>query len=168
MGVGFLFLIALSVGASVLAAQLRSKPKVGGFIRDDKPTALSERGSYIPLMIGERQHGYVFGWAGNRNVIKEVTGETSGKGFGGSQKTFQNVYVEDGWHQLAIGPGYELSEIRQSGVNILVDDDGDPLIITKATNPSGSTVILGQEGSFKIYWGECDQPINDMFGVASR
>lgn len=159
MGLETIVMLALSYGASFLAASLADKPKQKNFLRDDKPTTLADRGSYVPLVLGRRRIGYLFGWAGNRDVKQEVTGETGGKGGGGSKKTYANVYHEDGWHILCVGPVWALHGIRQEGIVIFGDT------ITQNTTPSGSVIDLGKEGAFQIFWGECDQPINTMLGT---
>ena len=164
-----LVLMALSVGASYLAASLQDKPKQKNFARDDKPTTLAERGAFVPYVRGTRQIGLIFAFAGNRVVRKEVTGSTGGKG-SSKKKTYANIYHEDGWHALCVGPGNELQQIRQDGIVIFPRSGQSALNI--GTTPSGSRIDLGREGSFTIYWGECDQPINadyaEHVGISSR
>lgn len=159
MGLETIFMLALSYGASALAASLQDKPKQKNFARDDKPTTLADRGSYIPLVIGRRSIGYIFGWAGNRQVVPEVTGSTGGKGGGSSKKTYQQIYREDGWHVLCVGPALALHAIRQGGVKIFDET------IDSGSTPSGSIIDLGKEGAFQIFWGECDQAINTRLGA---
>lgn len=159
MGLETIFMLALSYGASALAASLQDKPKQKNFARDDKPTTLADRGSYIPLVIGRRSIGYIFGWAGNREVVPEVTGSTGGKGGGSSKKTYQQIYREDGWHVLCVGPALALHAIRQGGVKIFDET------INSGSTPSGSIIDLGKEGAFQIFWGECDQAINTRLGA---
>lgn len=185
-----LFLLALSAGLSLWAASLRKKPKNKNFIRDDRPTTLAERGSYIPVLIGTRRIGYVFSWAGNRKVKREVSGSVGGKG-SKKKKQYTNIYIEDGFHCVAVGPGEAIHEITQDGTRIypvngaqitlpnassgITVSDADDLFrwaLTRERFPSGTQINLGKEGSFKIHWGECGQPIieelNAGFGIQSR
>lgn len=149
-------LLVLSVGLSILAGQIL-KDKIKSPIEDDKPTTLSTRGSFTNWWIGIRRLGPVFSWAGDREVIKEEVG--GGKGFGGPE---QDVYYEAGWHVLGVGPVLCLHQIIQGGKVIF----NGP--ITADSHPSGSTIALGKEGNFTIYWGEQDQPVNTFLGNASR
>lgn len=151
-------LMILSVGLSILAGELLKK-KQKSPIQDDKPTTLSTRGSYTNWFLGIRRVGPVFCWAGARQIRKEKV-EGAGKGFGSAPE--QDVFYESGWHVLGIGPCEALHQILKSGQVIF----NGP--ITKDSHPSGSTVDLGEEGSFDIYWGEVDQPINAYLGDSSR
>lgn len=151
-------LLVVSIALS-LAAQYLIKPKAGSIARDDKPTTLATRGAYIPYVIGRRRVGAVFLWAGDRTTRKEKTGG-GGKGGGKTQKT--KVYYESAMHALCLGPGKRLHRITQNGKAIFVGP------IDAASHPSGTTVDLGKEGSFKVYWGEAHQPINTTLGAVSR
>lgn len=146
-------LLALGLALSYAAGKLIPKPK-NPF--DDKPTSLAQRGSFLPRLIGRGRLGVIFAWAGGRRTRDEkMSGGKGGGLFGG---TSQAVYVEDGWHQLCMGPAYALHRIYMNGQIIF---DGP---ITPITHPSGATVDLGKEGSFRIFWGEFDQPINTFLG----
>ncbi len=149
-------LIALSVGISLLAAKLL-KPKNKNPISDDKPTTLTTRGSYCNWLLGIREVGPFFAWAGDRIKRKEKV--AGGKGFATPK---QEVWYEAGWHVLAVGPVDALLRIEQSGKAIFSGR------ITKESHPSGSTHDLGAEGAFTIYWGEQTQPINTFLGDAAR
>lgn len=149
-------LMALSVGLSLLAAKLL-KPKNKNPISDDKPTTLTTRGSYCNWLLGIREVGPFFAWAGDRAKRKEKL--PGGKGLASPK---QDVWYEAGWHVLAIGPCEALLAIKQSGTAIFRGR------ITRASHPSGSTVDLGGEGAFTIYWGEQTQPINTFLGNADR
>jgi hypothetical protein len=102
----------------------------------------------------------VFCWAGEREVREEDVGG-GGKGTGGGDIE-QDIFYESGWHALGVGPVTALHQIIQSGKVIF----NGP--ISNESHPSGSTVDLGTEGSFQIYWGEVDQPINTFLGDAGR
>lgn len=150
--------MALSFALSYIAGRLLAK-KSGLKIDDDKPTTLTTRGSYTNYLLGLRRVGPVLTWAGDREIKKEKA--KGGKGGGSSQKT--EIFYEAGWHVLCSnGPVAALHQIIQSGKVIFQGP------ITPDSHPSGSTVNLGKEGSFVIYWGEENQPINSFLGGASR
>lgn len=151
--------LVLSIGLSLLAGYLLQK-KNKSLVQDDKPTTLATRGSYLPLVKGRHRVGPIFGWAGGRRTTKEKAPGGKGSSLGGSPS--QTIFREDGWHQLCIGPAFCLWEIEQNGVPIFVGP------ITADSHPSGSTIDLGNEGSFRIFWGENDQPQNTYLGDASR
>ena len=153
-----LIYLVVAVGLSLLAGYLLQK-KNKSLVQDDKPTTLATRGSYIPLVKGRRRIGTVFGYAGNRITKKE-------KPSGGKGDTFSSpkvdVYYEDGWHLLCVGPVFALHEIEENGEPIFTGP------ITAVSHPSGSLIDLGKHGSFRIFWGEINQPINTFLGAASR
>lgn len=152
-------LVVLAIGLSYLASKLLA-PKEGP-IKNDKPTTLSTRGSYINWFMGVRRVGPVFCWVGESEVRKEeVCGAGKDIFTGGTPE--QDVFHEAGWHVLAVGPVECLHQIIQGGEVIF----NGP--ISKDSHPSGSTVDLGAEGSFTIYWGEESQPINAFLGNANR
>ena len=140
-----LLLLAASVGLSY-AASLFLTPEEQEPEPDERPTTLSKRGSFINWHLGVRRLGPVFGWAGNRSSIKE--GKT-GKG----RPPQTRIYTESGWHILCVGPCEALHGIFQNGERIFSGP------ITKDSHPSGTSVSLGKEGVFKVYWGEVDQPV---------
>lgn len=149
-------LMALSVGISLLASKLL-KPKNKTPLNDDKPTTLTTRGSYCNWLLGIREVGPLVAWAGDRVKRKEKV--QGGKGF---LTPKQDVWYESAWHVLAVGPCDALLRIEQSGKAIF---DGR---ITRDSHPSGSTIDLGFEGAFTIYWGEQTQPVNSYLGDAGR
>lgn len=149
-------LFALGVGLSLLAAYLL-RPKMKP--QEQPPTSLAIRGAYVPWIIGRRRIKPVFGWAGGRHRKRE----RMGKGKGGSLFSPKvKIYYEEGWHLLAIGPCTALYKIYVGNKAIF---DGK---ITPDTHPSGTTYSLGKEGTFTIYWGELDQPVNTILGDESR
>lgn len=152
-----LTMFLVGVGLSIIAGLLL-KPKSTSPIRDDKPTTLTTRGSYMNWFVGVRRVGPVFAWAGNREKKKEKA--SGGKGFGGSPK--QDVWYEAGWHQLGVGPCDALHYIIEGGNTIFSGP------ITRESHPSGTTVSLDDSQSFTIYWGELDQPVNTFLGDSSR
>ncbi len=152
-----LSLLVIGIGLAYLAGQLLKKNK--NLIQDDKPTTLATRGSYVPVLKGRRRLGFVFTYAGNRHTRKEKA-KQGGKGNVFSQKV--DVFLEDGMHVMAVGPCHILWEVEQSGKPLFVGP------ITSVSHPSGSTIDLGNEGSFRIFWGEVDQPVNSYMGDVSR
>ena len=150
-----LTMMAISIGLSLLAAKLLTKKldKTAA----DAPTTLATRGSFLPRVIGRRRVGSIFAWAGDRGSHKESAGKG---GFFGPPGT--KIWRESGWHLLAVGPGKVLHEILQANKTIFKGP------ITPDSHPSGTTVDLGKEGSFRIFWGEVDQPVNTFLGNAAR
>ncbi|MEK7425262.1 MAG: hypothetical protein AAB131_15635, partial [Actinomycetota bacterium] len=165
MGVDYLVFLVISIGLSILAGYLLA-PKDKGLARDDKPSTTATRGTYIPWVLGLRRVGAVVAWAGHRVIRSEDA--PGGKGAsGGSPES--DVYYEDGVHDLVSdGPVYALRLIQQQGKTIFKGP------ITRDSHPSGSTVDLGRQGSFTVYWGEegTEQPVNTelgaQIGVTSR
>ena len=149
--------LVVSIGLSLLAGQMLAK-KSDSPVATDKPTTLSVRGSFTPWHVGIRRVGPVFCWAGDREIRKE----SQGGGKGGGDAPEVDVYYEAGWHVLGMGPMYALHSIVQGGTTIFTGP------ITSESHPSGSTIDLGKEGSFTIYWGEPDQPTNSFLGNANR
>lgn len=152
-----LALLVVSIGLSLLAGKMLA-PKNPSPIKDDKPTTLTTRGSYCNWFMGIRRVGPVFCWADDRSINKE---KIEGGGKGGDDPEAE-IFYEAGWHVLGIGPVWALHKIIQSGKVIF---EGP---ITADSHPSGTTVSLGKEGSFTIYWGEPDQPVNNFLGNANR
>jgi hypothetical protein len=148
--------LAVSIGLSIIAGLLL-KPKSGSPIKDDKPTTLTTRGSYMSWHIGIRRIGPVFAWAGDREKRQEAA--DGGKGIGGAKK---DVWYEAGWHQIGVGPMDALHAIISGG---RISFKGP---ITRTSHPSGSTVVVDENQSFTIYWGELDQPVNSFLGDPSR
>jgi hypothetical protein len=155
-GAANLAIMAVGLALSAIAGVLLKK-KSKSPIEDDKPTTLTTRGSYTNWFVGVRLVGPVFAWAGDREMVKEAA--TGGKGSKGPDV---DVWYEAGWHLLGVGPCDELKTIRQGGKIIF---DGP---ISRTSHPSGTTVDLGLEGAFVIYWGEVDQPINTFLGNPAR
>jgi len=165
-------LVIFAVGIALsFAAAMIFRPKVNAERpKADMPaTALTNRGAYVPLVIGRRRTSFVFAWAGNR-TSKEEGGGSSGKG-GSGDIPGQQVYYEQGWHLICVGPATKLWAIKQDG-RTLFPNKNAPDPINSTTTPSGSTIDLGKQGAFIIYWGEVDQPLaptplSAAMGVAS-
>jgi hypothetical protein len=161
---------AIAIGLLFLSRLLYKPPKGNtGGLGEDQPPSISTRGAWIGLHFGiVKSERVVIGWTGAREVRKEsVPGGGGGKGGGGSAPK-QDVYYEETVHWLGIGPARSLHEIRMNGKIIwqgpIFADD----------TPSGTEITIGTEGTFVIYWGEADQPVNtylattDKLGFASR
>jgi len=148
---GSLLLFAIGVGLSILAGLLL-RPKAGkNDLGEDAPTTLATRGSFVPLLIGKRKIGHVFGWAGFRRSVQRSVGGGK-KGGGGSQ----TVWFESGWHMLCAGPATGLYEIRANNKVIWSG------VLTSDTSPPGTTVTIASVGTFSIYWGELNQPPHEQ------
>jgi len=150
-------LLILSIALSYLAGKLLASKKKPKF--DDRITTIANRGAYIPRVIGRRKMGCIFAWAGGRYTRKEKQEGGKGSLFAGPKGT---VYVEHGWHIICMGPAHKLHAITQNGEPLFVGP------ITSDSHPSGSTIDLGKEGTFRIFWGEFDQPPNTFLGNADR
>jgi hypothetical protein len=170
---------ALVVGAVVVAGMLLlsrvllKQPSVGDAVRqDDFNSPLSTRGIYLPYVIGEGRVSPIFGWVGQRSTVTEnLQGVDAGGGKDFSKpndltdlKT--TVYYEQGWHLLSLGPCSALTKIYQDGNEIWSGR------ITPEDTESGTSVDVPGQGSFKIFWGELNQPLapralRDGTGVAS-
>lgn len=148
--------------ASQYLAQRRSK----NLLRDSNPPTTSDRGSYVPWVVGRRRLGPVVLWV-------EGSGGGGGPQFlpGGDEAQAGKRGSRAGaglrgraWHGLAVGPA---SRIRRVYVNGKVILNGE---LTPESSPSGTAIALA-EGTFRVYWGEPDQPIDSLLStniVASR
>jgi len=159
MGIWLIIGIGLAYLASRLLATKQPKPT-----NDQKPSTTSERGTFIPWVLGKRRVGPVIGWVGDRSTTKE---EPEGAGGGKKDDTPKvTIYHEGGWHILNCKPSYALTRIYQAGKIIF---EGP---ITYTSHPTGSLVDLGKEGKFYIYWGDQDASkrnsyLNGFVGVDS-
>lgn len=145
---------AIGIGLSWLAGLLLDGDK--DRTDNDKPTTLSKRGSYVSWFLGVRRVAPVFCAAHGRYSRKERA-KSGGKGSALAPKV--EVFYESGWHALAVGPVDALHKILQSGKVIF---DGP---ITPASHPSGSLIEAGDEGEFRIYWGDSGQPVDAELAV---
>ena len=141
-------------------------------IHDDKPTTLSNRGDYIPLLIGRERMGPFFAYAGDRYVVTENT-SSGGKGHTGGGVN-QDVYFENGMHVICVGPGNAIHGLWRNGERIL-----DFSTITPDTHPDGTTLEVFFEeqgddykmGDMTVYWGfqtsTLDGTVNEKTGIDS-
>lgn len=173
-----LILAFAAIGLQILA-RLLYKDK-GPALDSDQPATTSSRGSYVPVKVGRRLSAPVIATVWDTEVRKEKA-EGAKKGpLGGTPKT--DVYYEAACHWIQVGPVRALHRIYSNGKVIF---DGP---ITPESTPSGSAVgskgtlgktSAGLEGTFRIFWGEPDQPVNTIadygdsslekpLGIASR
>jgi len=155
---GLITQLVIGIGLLLISRLLYKPPKNANSFEDDKPTTLTNRGAYIPILLGTRKIGYVFGWAGDRMSQSTSSG---GKGFGGGGSGASDWY-ESGWHLLCVGPATKLHAIYEDGKAIWAGP------IDSTTTPSGSTVSVPGHGSFTIYWGSQDQAANAFLGNTTR
>lgn len=155
------FYIAGGMLAGGIAKSLLKKPSKAP-LDDEKPVPRASRGMYVPLLIGRRFLSPREVWVGDRIVASEAGAGGKGPTGGGSS---QLVYYESAMHLLCVGPARALHRVRENGKDIWTANGiGFPNGITPETHPSGSTISLGSAGSFQIWWGERDQPVNDFLG----
>lgn len=145
--------IALFVGALVASILLRRSIKSNNQRNfEDQISTSATRGTPIPYILGRRRTGVVVGWVGNRQTV--TIGGGGGKG-GGSAGGEQLEFYEQAWHLICVGPCSKVWGVYANGQ--LIKDAFDA-----ATYPSGSTLTtLDGRDSFRIYWGEVDQAIDD-------
>ena len=97
---------------------------------DDRPSATTTRGAFLPLLIGRRRLAPVISWLEGRTVDKY--GQT----------------FESAGHLICIGPAAFLHRIFENGKIIFAQ------VINPTQTPSGSTLSTSNGRSFTIYWGE--------------
>lgn len=158
MAVQLAYAGAAFVAGQIIANLLSDDPDVP--VQDEKPTTLSTRGAYLPLIIGRERVGAFFGWAGNRQKTTEST-SSGGKGAQGSG-VGQDVYFEDGAHFLCVGPGYALNRLWINGD---VWEPDAPLTPDNFPDGSSVDVIIDEVdmGSMTIYWGFADSQVDSDF-----
>lgn len=148
--------ILVGTAAASWAAAYLLRPKRDKNLRvESARTTLTTRGSKLPLLVGRRRVAPLFGCAGNRRVRQERA--RSGKGLLKPKAPASDVYYEDGWHQLCVGPASAIHRIYERGDVVW---EGP---IDRYATPSGTTVETAI-GSFVVYWGEVDQPVSSEVG----
>lgn len=166
--------LAISAGLG-LAMSLR-KPRIanGGLLESSDPPVLVARGDTIPLCIGMEVLPGMLVWEGaNRIVIEDFQGGAGGKGIGAAAGGRNEVIYSQGQQVICVGPGSRLTHIEQDGRKIWPLRDQHPDGITPLTAPSGTSFTCrnaeggGSEGTFRIYWGEIDQPVDALFADGS-
>lgn len=159
MGIGIILAAVAVAGLLLVVAHLLLQ-KPGSVPRDETPTSLASRGSYIPWVLGQRRREPVFCWAGLRFTRKEDIPGAKKPLFGDKPK--QRIYYESGWHVISVGPACTLYAILENGKVLFRGP------ISSSTTPSGTKFYCEKGQAFRIYWGEGDQPIDDFLSPADR
>ena len=130
---GIIASLIIAVGMALLA-RLLYKPRDTKVLHDSKPNTATQRGAFIPLVIGTRRVGAIIGYVGRRYTTKEeIPG--GGKGLGGDAPE-QTIYWESAVHYLCVGPGNFLRGIWVDGKLIPGSKNIDSL-----THPSGTAIV---------------------------
>lgn len=155
--------LAAGVGLSLLSGMLSKKPGGKGPLRDDKPNNPSQRGSFIPLVIGTRRVGAVVCAVGDRYVTDSTP---SGKGLAsGGADTFLRYY-ESAVHAWCVGPVSEIRDISADGKIIAAGP------YTPISHPTATTIHVPRRGDMAHFYGSCDQDgevtlLPDLVGAES-
>lgn len=181
--VGLLVSTAISIAlsaAAYYAMPRRGAKKQHGNKEEYGITNIAVQGAYIPLLIGRKRIGCVFGWAGDRSAFVSRQRVKRGKGIwihylvqgldgAGYTKQVPDgriLFSEAGVHWLCVGPARRIHRIWSAGEVIYPSGNYiDP--IDSDTSPSGSTFTISH-GTFRVFWGERTQPINTFLSAASR
>lgn len=153
--------LAISVGLSIYSGYLLRK-KLAKLQKGDGPPTLTLRGAYTCYSLGINQPAVIFAWAGGRRTAKERAKNGKKGSVFASLAPKQTIYREDGWHIIGTGDLEALEEIKQNGEVIFTGP------ITPDSHPSGTTIDVGNEGSFRMFWGQEDQPVNTFLGDSTR
>lgn len=158
---GFIILAVVAAGM-LLASRLLYKDPKDGIKNPDKPTTLANRGDWIPQVWAyARTVEPLFAWAGDRHV--ETTSPSAGGSIGGDNGDDDpEVILENGFHCVAVGIYDYLHQIRVGESTVWTGP------ITPDDTPSGTSLTIAGVGTFTIYWGHHDQPINAFMGDAAR
>lgn len=164
---GIILALVFAVGLALLAGLLL-RPKGTGLGPEAAPNTATERGAFVPVVIGIRRVGPVVLWVGDRRTAEEDV-PNGGKGglFGGDTPT-QRIYYEKGVHALAIGPASRLLGIYVDGV-LIPNSTG----IDNIDSPSGTSFTFPTYGTMRIYWGTLTHPagpalLPQILGIASN
>lgn len=165
---------------SLLAKQL-FKPGGDVPLDDSKPATLARLGSRMHLLVGRQRLGPIFAYESEdrRRVILENFTEGGGsKGVGAAGGGSQNrVYLSSGAHILCVGPARRLLRIVWNGETVFPVSGGPGdggFGISPNTHPSGSTLDVKptengkSRGTFTIYWGEPDQPVDEFLALPTE
>lgn len=166
----FVWLALGGIALAVVGGLLIPKPK-GQARFDDRPPQLVTRGQAMPYVIGRRTVSMYPVWLGRRIFREEKvsTGGKKGGGLFGGGSSKQTVVYEDGVHILTLGPASILHSILRGSEEVIFQGP-----ISADNTPSGTQLQDLEGNSFRIYWGERNQPVNtdlgqeDALGIASR
>lgn len=162
-------------GALTLFSALRRTRNRSNLLETEKPPPLVERGSAVPLVLGvERLSGMLIWEEPDRVEFEDLSGGAGGKGIGSAPGGLNEVIYSYGQHLICVGPGSRLTRIAQDGKTIWPKRGEFPEGITPATAPSGTSFDCrnadngASEGSFRIYWGEIDQPVDALLSGTKK
>lgn len=142
--------VALSALAGIF---LKPKPTKSPLTRNNTGGTYAERGAIIPYVQGSARIGPIVGWLSKAKSTTVTTNE----GFLGFGEEKIAISKQSAWHILCVGPADRLEAIIQGGARIFPTKDEVPL--NRSTHPSGTSIALkSKQGTFKIFWGETDQP----------
>lgn len=157
--ISFIAMLAIAGGLS-LAARALNKPKTKRTTPDNKQYPQSNRGEYVPLLLGRRRLAPTFMRVGDRKAHTRTEGY---------------VYTEQAAHVLCIGPAHALHGIYVQGQRIWPLIGGESIYRTGPDAVANGTEFTcrGEHGTFRIYWGDRNQPVNTelaalMGGIQSR
>lgn len=162
--------LAIGTGLSLIAGLLTPRNRQGSRsgLGEDTPPRISTKGVYLPMIRGTRKSSEIIaGWSKITQINEDDGGGAKNLG-GGLSGGGGTTYRAQVWHLAGLGPAGGLRQIRFDNKVVW---EGD---VTPENSPSGTEISTGKVGSFKVYWGEPDQPIDPLLrkenkvGIASR
>ena len=120
------------------------------------PTQVTERGGYIPLVIGKHRVGGALLWRGNRGIVginPEVIGQTGFTAFKGSDDPDDIAgVVEEGMWGLAIGCTSVIEQIYLNGKKVL-DERLDANLIGSGATINFKSIDRAPQTFLRPYFG---------------
>lgn len=158
--------IALIVGGLAISALagliLQPKSPRNPNTRNNTAPTLAERGAFIPYVLGTARVGALVAWMGKGKTTKKEDGGILGFG-----TTKTKITTQQAWHIICVGPVSKLIHIYEQG-RLIFPFKGEPPL-TPESHPSGTLVKLkSKAGSFRIYWGENDQPGDPLLAGSGK
>lgn len=155
-GIEQLAFAAVSLAISYTVAYF-TRPKVKTNIRqpDLTPGTASTRGSTIPLLMGRRLLEPIVLLLASPTAIPQYDTVKS-KGSSKKKQLTGYEYREKAVHALTVGPGNALYEIREAGEVIYSGE------INRQFTVSGASFNATDGSTFRIYWGDEDQPVDPV------
>lgn len=139
---GIIISLIIAVGMALLS-RLLFRPKDQQILRNKVPNSPSERGSFIPYVLGTRRVGAVVLYVGDRRDKQEVVSSSSKSG-----DVTQTVYFEKAIHALCVGPANRILGIYIDGELVPNSE-----FIDRDLNPEGTSITFPKVGTMRIYWG---------------
>lgn len=162
--------LAISGAISLMMSLRKPRAANRGILDASDPPILTKRGATVPFLIGMDVLPGMLCWEGaSRVVLEEFSGGAGGKGVGAGGGGKNEVIYSQGHQIICVGPGCRLDYIEQDGRIIWPLRGQHPDGISPASTASGDGFTCrnaengGSEGSFRIYWGEIDQPVDPLF-----